>query len=221
MDEDEEDLVEVKTNKWFFYRAHSQCRIRWDLFIMLLATINCFQIPYNVAFSDIEDSNVFMDIFNGMIDFLFMLDVFVNFRTSYVHEATGEEVKDTKKIAMKYLKGRFWVDMLASVPLDFFSYAFSNDKSNAFLLQMFGCLKLVRVLRLSRLITYMNLKNDIKMSLKLIKLIFFLIMYLHWLGCIWFFIVKQDETWLPPLDYVYVKTDMYTYSKFHKYLVSA
>ena len=146
---------------------------------MLLATINCFQIPYNVAFSDIEDSNVFMDIFNGMIDFLFMLDVFVNFRTSYVHEATGEEVKDTKKIAMKYLKGRFWVDMLASVPLDFLSYAFSNDKSNAFLLQMFGCLKLVRVLRLSRLITYMNLKNDIKMSLKLIKLIFFLIMYLH------------------------------------------
>lgn len=146
---------------------------------MLLATINCFQIPYNVAFSDVQDTNIFLDIFNNLIDFFFMLDIFVNFRTSFVHEATGIEILDNKMIAIKYLKGRFWIDLLASLPLDSVAYAFDSSKSNTFVLQAFGILKLIRVLRLSRLITYLNLKNDVKMSLKLIKLIFFIVLYLH------------------------------------------
>ena len=178
-EEDEEEEVEVKVNKLCFWRAHSQTRIRWDLFIILLATVNCFQIPYNVAFSDIEETNIFLDVFNGLIDFFFMMDVLINFRTSYINEHTGTEILDTKMIAVKYLKTRFFVDMLASIPFDFLSYGFSDDKGNAFLLQMLGLLKLVRVLRLSRLITYLNFKNDVKMSLKLIKLVFFLVLYLH------------------------------------------
>ena len=187
---------------------------------MLLATVNCFQIPYNVAFGDVEEENPVLDVFNGMIDFFFMLDVFINFRTSYYIEATGTEIFDLKEIATNYIKSRFWVDLLASIPFDFFSYAISNDKSNALLLQMFGLLKLVRVLRLSRLITFLNLKSDIKMSLKLVKLIFFLVLFLHWLGCIWYFIVKQDEKWIPPLDYVFIETEIYQSSKFKKYWVS-
>jgi hypothetical protein len=108
-----------------------------------------------------------------------MLDVYVNFRTSYIIEATGTEILDPKMVAKNYLKARFWIDILASIPFDYISYAFGSADSNTFLLQMFGLLKLVRVLRLSRLITYLNFKNDVKMSLKLIKLIFFLILYLH------------------------------------------
>lgn len=109
-----------------------------------------------------------------------MLDILINFRTSYLNELTGAEVVNLKAIAKKYLKGRFLVDFLASIPVEIFTYMFvGGSKDNTFVLQMFGLLKLVRVLRLSRLIAYMNLKNDVKMSLKLIKLIFFLVMFLH------------------------------------------
>ena len=220
LDEDDEN-VEVKVNRRFFCRAHSQRRIKWDLFIMLLATINCFQVPYNVAFTDVEDSNIFLDIFNGFIDFFFMIDVVINFRTSYINDATGVEELNLKTISVKYLKSRFTVDLLASIPIDFLSYAFAGGAgSNTFLLQMFGLLKLVRVLRLSRLITYLNLKNNVKMSLKLIKLIFFLVMYLHCLGCLWYFIVKQEKAWIPPLDYVFITTDIYNESSFYKYVSS-
>lgn len=150
---------------------------------MFLATVNCFQVPYNVAFSSVDDQNIYIDVINHFIDFIFMLDIFVNFRTSFVHETTGVEIVDLKDIALKYLKGRFWIDLLATVPFDNLAYAFNSDSSqNTFILQAFGALKLVRVLRLSRLITYLNLKNDVKMSLKLLKLIFFLILYLHCLG---------------------------------------
>lgn len=150
-----------------------------------------------------------------------MMDIAVNFRTSYIHEQTGTEIVDLKEIAVKYIKGRFWIDLLASIPMDFFTYIISSRKnSNSFLLQMFGLLKLVRVLRLSRLITYLNLKSDVKMSLKLLKLIFFLILYIHCLGCVWFIIVKQDQDWIPPLDYVFVKTHIYEQSNLKKYCVS-
>lgn len=82
----------------------------------------------------------------------------VNFRTSFVKNSTGEEITGTKQIAIQYVKGRFWIDLVSSIPLDTFSYFIYNDVSNSTMLQLIGLLKLVRVLRLSRLITYMNLK---------------------------------------------------------------
>lgn len=187
---------------------------------MFLATVNWFQVPYNVAFADTDDSNIYVDIFNLSIDFFFMLDVIVNFRTSYVKESTNEEIFDLKKIALYYLKGRFWIDFLASVPFDLLTYAFNSSRSNQLTLQLIGLLKLIRVLRLSRLITYLNVKNELKMSLKLGKLIFFLILYIHCLGWTWFFIVKQNEEWIPPLDYVWIQTDIYDESQDEQYLNS-
>lgn len=162
-----------------FCRALDQKKIKWDLWIMLLATINCFQVPYNVAFTDLESTNIYADIFNLTIDLFFMLDVVINFRTSYIIESSSEEVFSLNKIAINYLKGRFWIDFLASIPFDLLTYAFPEGKGNQLTLQLIGLLKLIRVLRLSRLITYLNLKSELKMSLKLGKLIFFLILYLH------------------------------------------
>ena len=65
-----------------------------------------------------------------------------------------------------------------------------------------GLLKLIRVLRLNRIIMYLNLRQDIKASIKLVKLIFFLLMYTHFMGCVWFFIINVKKEWIPPCDYV-------------------
>ena len=115
------------------------------------------------------------------------------------------------------MKGKFWIDFLASIPFDFISVLFVDTGGDSLTLELFGLLKLVRILRLSRLIAYMNLQDDVKMSLKLGKLIFFLIMYIHWIGWLWFFIARQNEKWIPPLDYVYIVTDVYKKDSFHQY----
>ncbi|CAI2372633.1 unnamed protein product [Moneuplotes crassus] len=204
-----EDSYTKRKTRICFCRAHSQIKIKWEILIMLLATINCFQVPYNVAFSDEAKSNVWYDLFNGLIDVFFMADVVVNFRSSYINESTGEEITESKKIALDYLKGKFWIDLLASIPFDFLSYGLDGLNDNGAILDFVGMLKLVRVLRLSRLITYLNLKNELKMSLKLFKLIFFLFLYLHCLCCLWFYIVKVDKKWIPPLDYVFITTNLF------------
>ena len=96
-------------------------RIWWDLFIMILATWNCFSIPFSVAFQNDYVDPLWLEIFNSSIDFIFILDLLTSFRTTYQHPKTGDEVMDLKMIAVRYFKGRFTIDLLASLPLDFFS----------------------------------------------------------------------------------------------------
>lgn len=55
---------------------------------------------------------------DSVIDAFFVFDIFVNFRSCYVDSRTDELVTDSNKIAINYLKGRFWVDLMASLPFD-------------------------------------------------------------------------------------------------------
>lgn len=111
----------------------------------MLATYNCFQVPYHAAFTDFDDSFIAFKIVNALIDVFFILDVFVNFRTSYVNSSTGEEIIDLKVIAIQYMKGRFWIDLAASIPFDIVTLIFFNSVQNNHIIQVLGMLKLTRV----------------------------------------------------------------------------
>jgi hypothetical protein len=102
-------------------------------------------VPYHAAFTDFEETNIAFKIINALIDVFFILDVFVNFRTSYVNSNTGEEIIDLKAIAIQYMKGRFMIDLAASIPFDIFTLIFFNNINNNFTIQMLGLLKLTRV----------------------------------------------------------------------------
>lgn len=171
-------------------------KLRWDLFIIFCAIFNAFTIPITVAFPDWTFMDtLYAKVFGYFIDFFFLCDIIVNFRTTILNR-TGEEVTSSIQIAVEYMKSRFLIDFLATVPFDDIASIFIS-KSQSFLLSTFGILKLVWVLWLSRIITFLNVRSDIKMSLKVFKIIFFLIIYLHCVGCCWFWIVSISETWLP------------------------
>ena len=57
-------------------------------------------------------------VFNTCIDFCFFLDIILTFRTTFYDPVSGDEVFDKKQIAVYYLKGRFTIDMLSTVPFD-------------------------------------------------------------------------------------------------------
>ena len=52
------------------------------------------------------------------MDIWFIFDIFVSFRTGYVHE--GHFVSDNWKVAKAYIRGTFFIDMLGSFPLNLF-----------------------------------------------------------------------------------------------------
>jgi CRP-like cAMP-binding protein len=208
-------VIKGVKRKIFPFNPEQPLRIRWDLLIMLLATVNCFQVPYTIAFTDPDSVNLTSDVIDALINLFFLLDIFINFMTTYYEEDTKEEIFEYRSIAIHYMKGRLWMDLLSSIPFDYIAYFYSS--SNTIWFELLSLFKLIRILRLSRLITYLNLRNEVKSSLRFIKLFFFLMLFLHWLGCLWFYIAKQSKEWMPPLDYVFVGTNIYNEGSFMQY----
>lgn len=67
-----------------------------------------------------------------IIDLLFAFDILINFRTAYVDSHTDELVTDPTKIAKNYLKGRFWIDLVASIPFnDIFGWFNKGDNKSS------------------------------------------------------------------------------------------
>lgn len=121
--EADEDIEEKMTGKEVKYivRVSSSYRLWWDILVILLAIYNSFTIPLQLAFNPAALSSPFLLSFDTVVDLLFMLDVFVNFRTTYISQTTGNEVYNPKMIAKEYFKsGRLVIDVLSSLPLDIF-----------------------------------------------------------------------------------------------------
>lgn len=201
-------------------RGHSKTKLKWDLAIMVMAVYNCFVIPYTVAFEPSFMEEIYIRLLNNLIDICFMIDVVVTFRTTYIHQKTGNEIIVPRIIAFEYLKSRFLLDFLASFPFDLIGEMIFGS-GNASMLSLISLLKLVRVLRLNRLIAVMKVEDEVKLSLKLFKLIFFLVMFLHCQAWTWYFIVTYDKVWMPPLDYVWVGTKFYEEDALYQYASSA
>ena len=97
----------------------------------------------------------------------------------------------SKAITNNYLKGPFWIDFFASIPMD----QMAGDENSS--MKTFSILKLFRVLRLNRLINYLNTADEVKHTLRIFKLVFFMILYIHFSACLWFVLCKSDQQWTP------------------------
>jgi hypothetical protein len=196
--------------------------MRWDLYVMILAIWNCVSIPYDVSF---EVENTIYGYFDNVTDLCFAADIVFNFRTTFINIKTGFEVVESGKIVRNYIQsGRFFVDLLASIPFDsLFSIIAPGQGGMTF--KLFGLLKLVRLLRLGRIIRYMKFKQGFKIGIRIVQLLFFLLMLVHWIGCIWYILVKDEaDGWIPPKDLDKDgirtgKTDFYKSSKVSRYFV--
>jgi len=54
------------------------------------------------------------------VDIMFIADILINFRTTYVHN--GEVVSEPRKIAFNYIKSWFLIDAAAAIPFDLLLY---------------------------------------------------------------------------------------------------
>jgi hypothetical protein len=89
----------------------------WDLMISVILLLTCFVTPFNLAFGEEVDAVVWYVVFNYSIDFLFLIDIIINFNTAYQSELY-ETIDDREKIAMNYIKGWFFIDLLAIIPFE-------------------------------------------------------------------------------------------------------
>ena len=175
-------------------------RERWDYFVMVLSIYNSGYLPYEQAFEKYEHcsfANLYnIDYFNYSIDFCFALDILINFSTTFLDPETGEERKTRKEIIQNYISSLFIIDFMATVPFyEIFCFVLQGNMSRW--VQMLAILKLIRVLRLQRVITYMNTTDDVKLTLQLVKTSIYLVLFIHFTACLWFYIAARDQKWIP------------------------
>jgi hypothetical protein len=79
---------------------NSKYRMYWDFFIIALSLWVCFTTPLDIAFEPLTFKLSYIILFNKIIDILFILDIVINFRTSIADFITGDEITDSKTIAI-------------------------------------------------------------------------------------------------------------------------
>ena len=69
-DEEEgpEEIEDENIRRRCLLKVDDNAKIRWDIFIILLATWNCFQIPFTLAFMPDLDKEVYWKVINTIID---------------------------------------------------------------------------------------------------------------------------------------------------------
>ncbi|RCN49533.1 hypothetical protein ANCCAN_04305 [Ancylostoma caninum] len=140
-----------------------------------------------------------LEIVDLIVDIMFIVDIIINFRTTYVNE-NDEVVSHPGKIAIHYFKGWFVIDMIAAVPFDLLLVNTNSDETTT----LIGLLKTARLLRLVRVARKLDRYSEYGAAVLLLLMATFALIA-HWLACIWYAIGsaelphKSQITWLHQL----------------------
>lgn len=107
-------------------------KVKFDLLIIGLSCYNAFSIPLQIAFEPPFLESVYFFWLDFLINILFAVDIIVNFWSAYINMKTGVEINKSSKVAWNYLKTRFLIDFVATVPFDFIMGLFMNTSSKLF-----------------------------------------------------------------------------------------
>ena len=86
---------------------------------MTIALWNAIWTPLTISIDGARDLNETIGFFliNTFVDFIFWVDIIVQFRTTYIEPKSGEEIYLFSEIAYNYVwHGSFIVDFLSTFP---------------------------------------------------------------------------------------------------------
>jgi len=176
-------------------------RLAWDICITIpLLLYIAIMMPFRLCFGVEAKAMSTMWLWELSIDFIFIADIFLNFRTGfYEDDADGVEFVQTEpcKSAKNYLKGWFTIDFLSGIPYDLLTTGVLSQVKALKMMKgfrFFKFIKLLRFLKISKLIRnrelldYVeDLKSDLKTRsmLRIIKIIVLTTFACHYMSCMW------------------------------------
>ncbi|XP_056374811.1 potassium voltage-gated channel subfamily H member 2 isoform X3 [Hyla sarda] len=189
-------LQAPRIHKWTILH-YSPFKAVWDWLILLLVIYTAIFTPYSAAFllNDQEEQNREncgyscnpLSVVDLMVDIMFIIDILINFRTTYVN--TNEEVvSHPGKIAIHYFKGWFLIDMVAAIPFDLLIFGSGSEETTT----LIGLLKTARLLRLVRVARKLDRYSEYGAAVLFLLMCTFALIA-HWLACIWYAIGHMEH----------------------------
>ncbi|CAL8273223.1 unnamed protein product [Lota lota] len=186
----------------FILLHYSISKALWDWLILLATFYVAVTVPYDVCFTGPDeggpvhgeqDSSHRVAGSDIAVEMLFILDIILNFRTTYVSQS-GQVVYDAHSIYLHYCNTWFFVDLIAALPFDLL-YAF-----NITVTSLVHLLKTVRLLRLLRLLQKLDRYSQYSaVVLTLLMSVFALLA--HWMACVWYVIGRQEIESIDPVTW--------------------
>ena len=205
--EEEFSALFTVPHKWMVHPNHPRRQI-FDMVMAAALVYMCLVIPFRVCFS--VEATGFFFVFESMIDFLFLFDLVLNFRTAYF-SSRGVLVSRPRAVAKHYLKTWFVIDFISAFPLDLVVLIFLGDDAvdqrnllrvprMVRMIRLIRLVRLFRLFRLSRLYRKFQSHVDVNSAVfTLIKLFVGICLLAHFLACFYFLVaVLQPEgttTW--------------------------
>ena len=105
---------------------------RWNKVLLVACLVSLFVDPLFFFLPSVRDKvtcieieitlELFLTVVRSVADIFYVAQIYVKFRTAYVAPSSrifgrGELVIDPWKIALRYFKGSFFIDLIAALPL--------------------------------------------------------------------------------------------------------
>ncbi|KAG9133894.1 hypothetical protein Leryth_004619 [Lithospermum erythrorhizon] len=165
-------------------------------FLVLLVFYTAWVCPFEFGF--IEKPHGALPIADNIVNGFFAIDIILTFFVAYLDKVTYVLVDDRKKIAWRYLRTWFILDLVATIPTELPHSVLPKPSSTY---GYFGLLRLWRLRRVSKM--FARLEKDRNFSyfwVRCSKLICVTLFAVHSAGCFFYLIAVRDKdpnkTWL-------------------------
>jgi len=188
MNADQHQNYDTYTNpdfKWYVLLPDTKFRIYWGLFICFILIYYSVAIPLIIAFPIHIPLGVEI-----IFTFLFFIDLCMQFLFAY-RIITGPDAGSIETripwITQKYVLSWFVIDFVSTVPLDLI-------QPNSIYFRLMRLARLLRVPRATKNFDDIVASLSLELShVLLFKLIMCLLLILHWIACIYWFISNEEE----------------------------
>ena len=193
-------------------------RCIWDSIIMIVLLWTCIEIPYSLAFGITVQLGHPMGNISFTVDILLLIDVVLNFFTAYFDRFDHLRlVISHKKIARRYIKSYFFLDLFTSFPFEFMIN--QNQNIDVRLFGLFRVLRIMRIVKLFRFFRMLKIFNgfmkrfvvrEIMLVFKVLKILILMLFISHFNACIWWFVgsisLQNDwASWINQNRYIIIK----------------
>ncbi|CAF1431124.1 unnamed protein product [Adineta ricciae] len=194
----------------FIILHYSPFKAVWDWVVILLVLYTGIITPYTISFLSDEDQkrthlNTFaatrqfnrertsihvLVIIDVLVDFMFIFDILISFRTTFVLKETNEVITNPILIAKHFVIDswrRFAADILGALPWDILFFGNGSHST----MRLANCFKLARLLRLVAFVRNFQ-KTEYRSAVLFLLMLLFAIAA-HWLACIFHFIAILER----------------------------
>jgi hypothetical protein len=173
----------------------------WDITSLFAVLFCTFSVPYDMCFEPPKSNPA--SIIDMIVEAFFLIEICLNFFTTYIDADDGEEVRNHLFIAITYAKAWLPIDLVSSIPSEMVTRIVeASSDGNSGNLDVLSKLRIIRILRLTKLLRLLRIKQlmeaielaipSMRTVFGLFRLLFMMMILAHIQACVFFLMAKQN-----------------------------